>query len=325
VPGFGYDYVQNTQVTGPGGVVRESTAFALVDLNNTAAEQVSASHPINPGLQTGPYLVAAGPINQSSGTLAPQFGLPTTAGNLLVCLITDTANCPIVSNPGGWALSAKSGNNAAALWYRPNCGAAESPPTFTDGSGTGAGTAILLEFANITVTSPLEANSSANGATNPQTISNSGSDSQAGELVVVCCGSTGTVQTTGSVAFNNGAQAKMVASNPNHTAGFMFAYGVNTSIPAQDSATATWSSNGTFGMSLATFKFGAAPPPVVTGSVPLAATAGLTVTGAPKFSTLVDDFSSGSLNPAVWNHSASNVSVVSQQLQITNTLSTAEE
>ena len=58
-------------------------------------------------------------------------------------------------------------------------------------------------------------------------------------------------------------------------------------------------------------------------SVTLAAATSLTVTPVQKISTLVDDFSSGSLDPALWNHSSTNVAVVSQQLQISSTLTAA--
>jgi hypothetical protein len=60
------------------------------------------------------------------------------------------------------------------------------------------------------------------------------------------------------------------------------------------------------------------------GAVAMTATTGMTVGGGVLFSSLIDNFSSGSLSPVIWNHSATNVNVVAQQLQISSTLTAVE-
>jgi hypothetical protein len=57
----------------------------------------------------------------------------------------------------------------------------------------------------------------------------------------------------------------------------------------------------------------------------MAAASTLTVTPVNKFSSLIETFTGTSLNSSIWSFSGTNVGIVSNQLQITNTASTAQE
>jgi len=115
--------------------------------------------------------------------LAPAFGQPTTAGNLLLCFVTtdsSSATNPFTITGTGWTQAAVTGGsfNWGALFYRANCGASESAPTLGDG-GAGAHWSGLAEFSGGATSSPLDKTGTAAGAT----ATASGADSAAGDLV----------------------------------------------------------------------------------------------------------------------------------------------
>jgi hypothetical protein len=280
------------------------------------------------GTSPRPYLVAQGPINQGTGTLAPTFGQPTTAGNLLVCLISENANSPIVTNPNGaWVLAGRQAQNYGIIYYRPNCLASESPPTFTDGSCGGQGTAILLEFGNVATSSPLDLTTNTQGSSNPYTLTQGAPSAAPGELLIAVAGASAS-EASGSLTFNN-ATAVNIASNTAHVVNYQMVYGIGTTNATADSTTVTYSATpGVYGAVFVSFK-GTGPSTIV-GAVALHATAGMTaiattVSGSASFSTLADDFNSGSINSTTWtNGSPSQISVVAGQLQVA-TVTAAQE
>lgn len=121
-------------------------------------------------------LVSAGAVSFPLSGMA--FGQPTTAGNLLVACVYNTAT---VSTPSGWTLAvSKVGADGdwAGMFHKPNCGAGETNP-FT---GTGGG--FLAEYAGALTTSPLDKTGSATSSGTSATATASGADTASGELLI---------------------------------------------------------------------------------------------------------------------------------------------
>jgi hypothetical protein len=350
---LGYPQYPNSVAWGTGRVVSNPTEQETWGLPDGGLSRI-----VNPNLQgpvTGPRLVAAGPITQAvGGVISPTFGAPTTVGNLLVCLLIGSSNNSIATNPNSaWALTAsRQSPTICSMYSRFNCLAGESPPTFTDGSGgSNFGSGILLEFAGVLTTSPIDQQGSVANTTNPFTFTMGGVDSAAGDLLVAVSGNANTTPPTGATMSFSNASANVIGSLVSHQVSGVFAWGVTTTNASANAATTTWtggSGTNQFNCTMASFK--AAGPPLVTGAITLAATAGLTTAnesvtevasvtlagtagltvaattapgGVQKFDTLVDTFTGSSLNASVWNFSGTNVAVVANQLQISSSLSAA--
>jgi hypothetical protein len=105
---------------------------------------------------TGITPVSVGALHEN-GT--PAFGQPTTAGNLLLAWVATNSSSATFDTSvtgAGWVQAGHGGTASgwASIWYKPNCGNGESPPTFSSG-----GSSIwsqLGEFSGAAAASPLD-------------------------------------------------------------------------------------------------------------------------------------------------------------------------
>ena len=123
-----------------------------------------------------------------AATLSPSFGQSTTAGNLLVAWMTSNsgnATDPFGSSSSGW-VKAVTGGSAfewCSIWYKPDCGASETAPVFTD-SGSSSGDSMLGEFSGAALTSVLDSSGATSGSSSTQTATNAAADTAAGDLII---------------------------------------------------------------------------------------------------------------------------------------------
>lgn len=140
-------------------------------------------------------LVSAG---APASNFSPSFGQPTTAGNLLVLWLygNDGASSnPFSTTTPGWEQAVVTGGpySWGAIWYKANCAANETPPTFTD-SGASESWSCLAEFSGAIITNTLDQSGSSSASVPTQTVSTSAPDSQSGDLIIGMAGWNGTNQ-----------------------------------------------------------------------------------------------------------------------------------
>lgn len=78
-------------------------------------------------------LVKAGTIKGSgTTTVTPAFGQATTAGDLLIATVSSSKVTVLTCTTPGWTQKASiyKGNCSTSVWYKENCAATETPPTF---------------------------------------------------------------------------------------------------------------------------------------------------------------------------------------------------
>jgi hypothetical protein len=103
-------------------------------------------------------LVKAGAFKVgSSSACAPAFGQATTAGSLLVAIAGCAGTVPAITG-SGWVAGT---SGSLGIWYKPNCGAGESPPTFSAAGATSPIYAQLLEFSGADTSAPGETSGTA--------------------------------------------------------------------------------------------------------------------------------------------------------------------
>ncbi len=178
-----------------------------------------------------------------SGSLLTGFGSGTTAGNLLICLMTYSGTATLTLTGTGWArVPASTNNDLIQIFYRPNCGASESPPT-VGGTGGTVPASQLLEFSGAdTVTAIDRSAVSTKAATSPRTATNAGTDVTTGELIIggLCWILSKAATHASTVPFNNATSNDTgnndATSIANH---YRFAYGISTANASADSSVTT--------------------------------------------------------------------------------------
>jgi hypothetical protein len=132
---------------------------------------------------------SAGAVAAANSSVTPAFGQATTAGNLLVAQVAHSGTTAIACSDGTWtsAGQAVQGTVArAALFYKQNCGAGETAPTFTGGAVTIA--VVLSEWSGVATATPLDQTGTATGTATPLTVTASGTDGGTGRLVIAAYG-----------------------------------------------------------------------------------------------------------------------------------------
>lgn len=147
-----------------------------------ASFKAAAGQTVAPVGGTGPITVG------SAVAVNPAFRQPTVAGDFLACVVSSQAIEPTTVS-AGWvkATSFQAGGTWSAIWYKPNCGAAEAPPQFTAaGGGADFMAAQLAEFSGVALAAPLDQVSSTGSAAGALTLSttNPANDSAFGDLVI---------------------------------------------------------------------------------------------------------------------------------------------
>lgn len=125
-------------------------------------------------------LVSAGAVSTgATTTISPSFGASTTANNLLIaCIVQDAGGqSSFGTTASGWSVAIDAAFQAA-IWYKPNCAAGETAPTFTASPNTPTFiAAVLAEFSGADLTSPLDKTGTVVPSTSPVTIAAASADS----------------------------------------------------------------------------------------------------------------------------------------------------
>lgn len=248
---------------------------------------------------TGP----ATPTNMPAGS---------TQGNLLV------ATCSAaVSNSGGtftcsdgtWTRAVQEvgrNNVQTAIFYKPNCDANETLPSFTY-SNSSTHRVVVWEFSGVVKVSPLDRTASANGVgtalVGPNiTATTGGTDVANGELVISsdAFSLNSNYTHTSSDTYNNGATPTGNVNNDSTSqrTHYRFAYGFTTSHAAADSNNAQSDTAGTSSVAstcIASFKV--AINLTQTASLPYEALKGLAATGSEPYETLTGIAKVGAVDP----------------------------
>lgn len=186
-----------------------------------------------------------GTVVTGTTSASPAFGQATTAGNFLVAWGATDISIP--SLPSGWtgSTTGATGGDRPLIYWKENCSASETAPTFTAASSTFIAMR-LAEFSGVVISSASDLTGEATGITSPADAQSfpANPDVAAGELVIGCTFivySMGATKTT-THAYNNGATALQNVSNDatstvNH---YRFSYGITTGNASADDLTITF-------------------------------------------------------------------------------------
>lgn len=152
-------------------------------------------------------LVSAGGVASGAATVTPAFGQATTAGNLLVAaVVSNTPDQITVTGVTGWQQAAYSHQIPeiqTSIFFKPNCGASETAPTF-DCGGAGNSKGALAEFAHAATSNVLDQIGASVDVASPITVTAGGIDHTATELVIAAVGTRNTTSTTGTYTHSVG-------------------------------------------------------------------------------------------------------------------------
>lgn len=167
-----------------------------------APDAVTITPSVDPsGATTDPavlasFKAAAGSIIAQVGNLGafltgtntavnPQWGQATSAGNFgLAWVESDSADATTAAAGWAFAVRLRTANGlAAALWFKPNLGAAEAPPQFTAAGGLGPMTAQLGEFSGVALAAPTDRIASGQTTSSSIRVAAGSTDAQVGDLV----------------------------------------------------------------------------------------------------------------------------------------------
>ncbi len=230
-------------------------------------------------------------LKAAANSIQPAFGQSTTAGNLLVAWVAQNADSvnAISTISGGWtqAVQKQASLSAVAVFYKPNCGAAETAPTFNAASANPM-FGQLAEFSGPLKSGPVDQTATATATASPMVLTASAADQLSGELQL-----TASFWTTSNQPFSNitdiyGSNATAIsAGNNNNTLDSRhanFGYAITTANNIADTCSAA-NDNGAgpyidAEAVLVSFAPGlvlkpGAPTVVLTGYAPLANTPGI--------------------------------------------------
>lgn len=209
-------------------------------------------------------------------TLTPAFGQPTTAGGLLAGWAfsnSSSSTFDTTCNDPSWTLAAFAGAafGWTSLWYKADCGTAETAPQFSSGATTPMSQ--LAEFA--AVGAVLDRAAAVNG-TQSYAVTSPGADTRSGDLVVAVYtwggSNAGPTTITMTGADSSGAALPLTVYDNASSAGTQFwALGWGQAGagfgPHADSASATMGLFATGQAAIASFTLAgaASPPPFLPG------------------------------------------------------------
>lgn len=201
---------------------------------------------------------AMGTVASGSATVTPSFAQATTAGNLLIGWVSSDGTATITTSSSGWSKARSvGGQGQPSIFYKQNCSAGETAPTFTATSGTLS--SALAEFSGGDTVSPVDQTGGNGGLSSPVVGVCAAADVAAGELFVttlVSVSSKAETVTT-SDTYNNGATPTGNLNNdatsiPGH---YRFAYGVTTGKAAADQDSAASGSKNLINLAVALSSF----------------------------------------------------------------------
>lgn len=127
-------------------------------------------------------LVNRGPVAKALiPNVTPAFGAATQAGNFLLAHIGANGSGPITTTADGWVMIGGT-SGGAALAYKMNCDADETPPEFTGGSATDMH-CYVEEWANVLLSGAFDRSVDSTGSGQSWNCIFPTADSEAGELL----------------------------------------------------------------------------------------------------------------------------------------------
>jgi len=204
-----------------------------------------------------------GTVATGTTTASPTFGQTTTAGNLIIAQLT-CSGATVPGLPSGWTnfLGTGTGN---AIYWKENCNASETAPTFTPG---GSFVAVrLAEYSGAKTVSADDQTGNSTSTTSPATATAAGADGAAGSLIVSVdrlVYSMAATKTT-SDSFNNGATPTSSADNDATSTidHYRFSYGITTGNAGADTNTVTFTITNILSTTFRIASFEPAPAAVV--------------------------------------------------------------
>jgi hypothetical protein len=255
------------------------------------------------------------PTGFVGGLASPLFLGPTTAGNLLVAMAYGGSSIALNTNPGGWVAGRASASGHIGIWYRPNCGANETPPTFIL---TPSGVVTLMEVAGVVTSSPyVDQSAAATGTSGFTTVVNPAPEQHVGELIVGVFGCvpaggsmTAPTFTMGIQTSGGGGPVTTIQTGANGPNAWGFGYFVsqsNANPSYQQSAPNGTPTGPNTDVIISSF-LAPSGPPIDVGSIAMSGTAGMTVIGALPIADLTDAFTT--LDTTKWTPSDANIAVI---------------
>lgn len=187
-------------------------------------------------------------LRQTSGgssPISPAFGQATTAGNLLVACISQRNGTPAtVSGATGWQKGPSmyytiTNQIEVTIWFKPNCAAGETAPTFNAPGGATYFSAQLIEFSGADLYAPLDkSNAVVSTLDTALTFGNLAPDAASGDVVITAVLHTGSSTTatftdtygSNATSINLGNDGNIVALQHSD-----FAYAITTGNSVADS------------------------------------------------------------------------------------------
>lgn len=252
------------------GAYQLSTSNAAADTGNvsytgtvSAAAAIIASFKLIP-FGSGWNLVSQGPVASGTTSVAPVFGQPPTAGDLLTLQFSNFGSASSPAAPTGWTLAVKSASasaEAAAIYWRIAAGN-DTAPSLT-GLGGSACNAMLSEYTgNTTLAGQFVDSGNNSGSSSPLNGVCGSIDQQINLLVAVgsCLYTTAATKTL-THTFNNGATANATSNNAVSTVDhYAYAWGViTTPNNASDSTSFAFTTTKISGTGLAIASFQPGP------------------------------------------------------------------
>lgn len=231
-------------------------------------------------------------LNGSSSPQTPTFGQATTAGNLLICLTSignSNTSAPSISGVSNWyqghVKTIKDGPVSSlevAFWYKQNCAAGETAPTFT-ATGSNHLDCQLLEFSGASIlplVPPFDQTSfGISQGTNITTVTstNNAVDLAGGELQLCCTlavGASGAPQPW-TDTYGSNATSIVTGSTVNTNAAWhsQFSYAITADNSVADTCTSVmtgWLGTNSFLMIVGSIKAYTLPSPVSYFALPRA-------------------------------------------------------
>jgi hypothetical protein len=137
-------------------------------------------------------LVSAGSLlSGQSTTISPSFGATTGSGHLLIAQISGGSGSAWSTSASGWVLALSgAASPGMCIFYKANCGAGESAPSFTNsGAVAGQSCGVLSEWSGAATSSPVD-RSGDTTASGSLTVAASAADTNTGDVAFVVCQQT---------------------------------------------------------------------------------------------------------------------------------------
>jgi hypothetical protein len=144
----------------------------------------------------------------------------------------------ISTGASGWVALINVGTTAAvAIYYKPNCGAGETAPTF---SGTTATSAMLSEFSGASTEQP-EASGSSTSTSSTANVAATVADLLGTDLILLASSYAYSMTATKTTSFTANNWTGAISGNQNNDASavanhYRFAYAIATALPSPAAA-----------------------------------------------------------------------------------------